>query len=66
MVSAGSAISEVTLSGLPPGTRKWLVYGYYRTDADPPAIFNAHSSGLQTIELNPGVNHLTVYLNQPL
>lgn len=57
-------IQSVELANLPPGIRKIFVYGYYETAGGD--ITNCHSTGLQTIELNPGVNHITVYLNEPL
>ncbi len=55
---------EVQLDNLPPGIRKLYVYGYYETSGN--VINNAQSSGLQTMELKPGVNHITVYLTAPL
>lgn len=57
-------IHSVQLENLPPGIRKLYVYGYYTPDDT--AVMNAQSSGLQTIELKPGVNHMTVHLNEPL
>lgn len=57
-------IHSVELGNLPPGIRKIFVYGYHETTSS--EIKNSWSSGLQTIELKPGVNHITVYLNQPL
>lgn len=58
-----SGVQTLTVSNLPPGIRKLLIYGYYNTT---PGFLNAHSSALQTIELNPGMNHVTVYLNERL
>ena len=56
-------LHSATLHNLPPGIRRFYAYGYYEDGSN---ILNAHSSGLQTIELKPGVNHITVYLNEPL
>jgi type II secretory pathway pseudopilin PulG len=64
---AWSQIDSVTLDNVPPGIRQLYVYGYYLVDpAGAKHVTNAHASGLQTIELKPGVNHVTVYLSEEL
>ncbi len=61
--STWSQIDSVTLENVPPGIRQLYVYGYYLVGSN---VTNAHASGLQTIEIKPGVNHVTVYLSEPL
>jgi len=63
VTSTWADMNSVTLENLPPGLRALYVYGYM-TDGTNTA--NAFSSGLQMIELHPGVNHVTVYLSEPL
>jgi hypothetical protein len=58
-----SGTHTIEVRNLPPGVRRVLAYGYYENTGN---ICNAYCSGLQTIELKPGTNHVTVYLNQPL
>lgn len=63
---AWSRIGEVTFTGLTPGTRKLYAYGALVIDESQSNVANAYCSGLQTIELKPGTNHITVYLNETL
>lgn len=56
-------MGNVTFTGLTPGVRKLFVYGATLVGSN---RTNGYSSGLQTIELKPGANYITVYLNQPL
>ncbi len=56
-------MQSMVLKDLPPGLRALFVYGYMGNSSN---WANAFSSGLQTIDLKPGVNHITVYLDHPL
>lgn len=58
----GQSISELTFYNLTPGVRKLCVYGYLDAGGVPT---NAHHSGIITVDLKPGVNFITVYLNEP-
>ena len=46
-----------------PGLRKLYVYGFLNNNNTP---CNAWASGMQTIELKPGANFITVYLTEKL
>jgi hypothetical protein len=59
IIATGTS-SEVTIRNLVPGIRKILVYGQKNGNS------NASQSGVQTIELFPRENIVTVYLNQPV
>ncbi len=63
VASSWSSLHENTLQNLPPGTRRLYAYGYAQCGT---AAANFWSSGLQTIDLKPGINHITVYLSEPL
>lgn len=58
-----NGLHDVTLFNLPPGLRALYVYGYAECGTE---AANGWSSGHQMIELKPGVNHVTVYLSEPL
>ena len=50
-------------SNLAPGVRQVAAYGYTRDSA---MTTNGWWSGLQTIEIHPGANFVTLYLTEPL
>ncbi|MDR1053827.1 MAG: hypothetical protein LBL39_06590, partial [Planctomycetaceae bacterium] len=56
-------INEVTIPNLVPGIRKIFVYGYVAND-ETNTHSNAHRSNVQTIEIKPGENFITIYLNE--
>ncbi|MDO4571272.1 MAG: type II secretion system protein [Planctomycetia bacterium] len=72
-VAEGETPGEVCFSRLTPGVRKLFVYGYLFNDlngdgaknADEPYSQAVHS-GIQTIELKPGVNFVTIYLSEDI
>ncbi len=47
--------------GITPGLRRIFVYGYYNMPSSTDYL-NAYCSTIQTMELQPGSNHITVYL----
>jgi len=63
---AGSSMDNIILQNLPPGIRRLYIYGYAQHSTLSNVWTNGWSSGLQTIDLKPGVNHITVYLSEPL
>lgn len=71
MVS-GYAPGEVCFTRLTPGVRKFFVYMYLHADdnsdnvIDEKEISQAVHSGVQTVELKPGVNFATVYLTETI
>ncbi|MDO4550002.1 MAG: type II secretion system protein [Planctomycetia bacterium] len=69
----GDTPGEVCFTRLTPGTRKLFVYAYLFNDLDGDGIKDAGEpysqavhSGIQTIELKPGVNFATIYLSENL
>ncbi len=62
----GGTVTFDTTDGLSPGIRWLFVYGGLLGTGSTPPIANCYSSGVQCVELNPGENFLTVYLNQEL
>lgn len=58
----GTSPGELTFHNLTPGVRKLCVYGYLDVGG---VATNAHHSGIITVDLKPGVNFITVYLNEP-
>jgi hypothetical protein len=65
--TAISSGGEFSFTGLTPGTRKLLVYGgLIHNPGSGVEQTNCWSSGLQTIELKPGGNVVTVYLTEEL
>ncbi|MDO4583781.1 MAG: prepilin-type N-terminal cleavage/methylation domain-containing protein [Planctomycetia bacterium] len=72
-IAEGGTPGEVCFTRLTPGVRKLFVYGYLFNDLDSDGVKDAGEpysqavhSGIQTIELRPGVNFVTVYLSENL
>jgi hypothetical protein len=65
----GDTINEVTFHNLTPGIRKIFAYGYAEyeiktEESSTPKYSNARHSNVQTIELKPGENFITIYLHE--
>jgi prepilin-type N-terminal cleavage/methylation domain-containing protein len=60
-----NSLSEVTFHNLTPGIRKIFAYGYVESGTSPNCTYsNARHSNVQTIELKPGENFMTIYLQE--
>ncbi|MDR2168867.1 MAG: type II secretion system GspH family protein [Planctomycetaceae bacterium] len=58
-----TSINEVTFKNITPGIRKIFAYGYVANDSEP-SPSNFQYSTIQTIELKPGENFITIYLSE--
>jgi hypothetical protein len=59
-------VSTITHANLTCGIRWMLVYGGLVGAGESPYKANCYSSALQSIELEPGNNYITVLLTTPL
>ncbi|MDR2116178.1 MAG: hypothetical protein LBP87_07340, partial [Planctomycetaceae bacterium] len=62
----GDTMTEITFQHLTPGIRKIFAYGFveYTLESETSSKYsNTRHSNVQTIELKPGENFITIYLN---